>query len=103
MLRIPINTYIYITRPSRSLTESDGLSTHHRPQNSRQNRKHAEITLKSSLNLVQIGKQRKTALYIALCRPSQARNRRKTHEFGTKSALDLSNKNVKKLYKVTFF
>ena len=79
MLRIPMDTYRYITRPSRSLTDSAPTTDR---RTATEDGEHAENTLESSLKLVQIGKQRKTALYIALV----DLHRLRTAENRTKSA-----------------
>ena len=99
MLRIPKNTYIY-SRPSRSLTDSAPTTDR---KTATEDGEHAEITLESSPRSENSGNQQKTALYIALadaCRLFTAEN---ITESTRNKPLTFSNKNVKKLYKVTFF
>ena len=100
---LPINIYIY-SRPAHSLTDSDGLSTTTDRKTAPAGRQpRTENTPKSRLKPRQSsprsengGKQRKSALYIALYDPLQAHNR-------LKISLKRSSKNVKKLYNITFF
>ena len=78
------NTYIY-NRPSRSLTESDRISTHHQPQNGSRGRR---TRRKHAWKLAQIGQSAEIGIIYSSRRPSQAHNRRKAHEISPWSAHD---------------
>lgn len=104
MLRIPrIIIYVYIPD---LLT---AWRTQHPPPTARQQPR-TETTPKSRLKPRQSsprsennGNQRKMALYIALVDPCKPRTAEKLTKSARNQSLAFSNKNVKKLYNITFF